>query len=170
MERPDPSEYNEYYHRYVSLLPDGDIVQILTKQLDEVIGTLSGLDDEKAGYRYAEGKWSVKEVVGHLNDVERVFGYRTMVFARGDESPLPSMEQDDFVAGANFDDRALDDLLEEFTHLRKANIALFRSIDSEVEMRTGMASGFPFTVRAVPSIIAGHVLHHLKVLAERYLD
>ncbi len=169
MQRPDPGEYNEYYHRYVTLLPEGDIVDILTAQLNEIEETLSDLDEEKAGFRYADGKWSIKEVVGHLNDVERVFGYRAMTFARGDQSPLPSMEQDDYVAGGRFDKRTLGSLLDEFQHLRLANIALLQSIDAEIEMWTGTASGFPFTVRAIPCIIAGHALHHLGVLQERYL-
>lgn len=170
MNRPEPSEYFEYYDRYVSRVPEGDIVKFLADQLDAVMAYLGGVDEEQAGFRYAPEKWSIKEVLGHITDVERVFAYRCLAFARGDQSEFPSFEQDDYVAGADFNSRTLGDLLDEFRLLRGSNIVLFRSFDDEEEMRTGTASGYQFTARAVPYIMAGHVDHHLIILQERYLQ
>jgi len=123
----------------------------------------------KAEYRYQPDKWSMKEVFGHVIDVEWVFSYRALRFARGDQTSLPGIEQDDLVAGANFDSRDLTSLCEEFKHLRSANILLFDSFDEKIMDRVGSASGFQFSVRSILYIIAGHLNHHVGILRERYL-
>jgi len=170
MERPNRNEYADYYHTYVGKVPDGDIVERLEAQCSEMESLAASIGEEKGNYRYAEGKWSIKEVIGHVNDVDRVFGYRMVAFARGDSTPIPGMEQDDWVREANFDARALADLAAEFVAIRRGLVALCRSLDDEALMRTGTASGVEFTARAVPWVLAGHVLHHLAVIRDRYLD
>jgi hypothetical protein len=169
MERPDRSEYAEYYHTYVAKIPDGDIVDILESQRGEFVSRLRGIPEERGDYRYAEEKWSVKEVLGHVVDAERLFGSRALAFARGDKTPLPGFEQDDYVARGNFSERSLADLAAEFESLRTSLIFLFRSFNDDIWMRRGTASGFEFTTRAIPWIMAGHVAHHAAVLEERYL-
>jgi len=169
MTRPEPNEYAPYYHTYIRQVPEGDIIKILQKQLEETIHLLKDVSEEKALYRYAADKWSVKELIGHVIDAERVFAYRALNIARNDKSELPGMEQDDYVKFAKFDDLALTDLLEEFRHVRQSNIFLFKSFDEEMQMRKGIASGCEFTVRTFPYIIAGHEKHHQNTLKERYL-
>ena len=162
-------EYVDYYDTYVSKVPDGDVLQLLETQVDESVSALAGVDESKAAYRYEPGKWSIKQVIGHLCDVERCFQYRALAFLRGDKTPLPGFEQDDYVEGANFDDRTLVDILDEFRAVRTATVALFRSVDDAAFARFGTASGFNFTVRAIAYIVAGHERHHMGVLKERYL-
>ena len=169
MTRPEANECAPYYHTYISQVPEGDIIEILGKQLEETVHLLKDIGEEKALYRYAPDKWSVKELIGHVIDAERVFAYRALNIARNDQSELPGMEQDDYVKFAKFDDLPLTDLLEEFRHVRQANIFLFKSFDEEMQMRKGIASGCEFTVRTFPYIIAGHEKHHQNVLKERYL-
>ncbi len=168
--RPDASEYAPYYEKYVSLVPAGDVVETLERQVGETLSLLRGLDEERAGSRYEPGKWSVKELVGHLADAERVFAYRALRFARGDRTPLPGFEQDDYVRGGNFDARPLKDLIDEFDSVRRATVTLFRQFDEEGWRRTGTASDNGFSVRALAHIIAGHELHHLNVLKTKYLS
>lgn len=167
--RPQPSEYAEYYGAYVERVPDGDIVDVLRDQMEETVRFLGGLPPDKENYRYAPGKWTVKEVVRHVVDMEWVFTNRALCFARGDQTPLPGVEQDDFVAGSDFSALPLRDIVEEFRHLRAANTLLFGSWDEGVLARSGTASGCRFTVRSIPYILAGHELHHMTVLRERYL-
>ncbi len=169
MERPTRGEYADYHHRYVKRVPDGEIVGILEAQRDEFVSLLRGIDAGRGGHRYADGKWSIREVAGHVIDTERLFGSRALAFARGDKTSLPGFEQDDYVANANFDERTLDDLAEEFLHLRNSLLVLFRSFGDEIWMRRGTASGLELTVRAVSYIVAGHLAHHIGVLQERYL-
>jgi hypothetical protein len=169
MDRPGRDEYAEYYHTYVGKVPGGDIVDILGEQRDEIEALVRGIPEARGGYRYADGKWTVKDVVGHVVDTERVFGYRMLAFARGDQTPLPSMEQDDYVAGGNFAARTLASLADEFAGLRASHVALVRSFDDAVSVRRGTASGVEFTVRALAYILAGHARHHAGVLRERYL-
>ena len=171
MTRPDPNECLPYYHGYINELPEGDIdiIQTLSTQIEETCGLLQDLGEEQALHRYAEGKWSIKDIVGHLIDAERVFAYRALSFARQDPSELPSMEQDDWVKTAQADRRSLDDLLEELRRVRLSTVSLFESMDEEMSLRTGTASGCEFSVRTFPYIIAGHELHHQRILKERYL-
>jgi uncharacterized damage-inducible protein DinB len=167
--RPEPTEYAEYYSRYLRHLPDGDVLDALRTGVVEFAGLLSPLDDSQALHRYAPGKWSIKEVLGHMLDVERVFAYRALRIGRGDETPLPGFEQDDYVKIANYDRRALAGLLDEYRHLRAANLELFASFDAADLERAGTASGYRVTARAAIWIIAGHERHHLAGLRRDYL-
>ena len=167
--RPRTSEYYKYYDRYVRLVPDGDIIEIFKEQLTSTESFFGSISADKAEYRYQPDKWSMKEVFGHVIDVEWVFSYRALRFARGDQTSLPGIEQDNLVAGANFGSRDLTSLCEEFKHLRSANILLFDSFDENIMDRTGSASGFQFSVRSIPYIMAGHLNHHVGILRERYL-
>lgn len=169
MKRPELNEYAEYYHTYVRQIPEGDIISTLQEQIESTRQFLENIPEAKGDYRYAPGKWSVKDVVGHVLDIERVFAFRALMFARNDPGPFPSVEQDDIVRAANFGARTLQDLTQELWHLRWANIVLFRSFDDEISLRRGVASNFEFTVRAIAYVIAGHERHHMKVLGERYL-
>jgi len=167
--RPATSEYAPYYEMYVSLVPEGDMVSTLDQQFAATFKILSGLDESKGNYRYAEGKWSIKELLGHVIDGERVFSYRAMRFARNDQTPLPGFEQDDYVRAADFDARSLADLIEEFTAVRRASIALFKSLREEDWTRRGTASNNPVSVRGLAYIVAGHEAHHIAVLQSKYL-
>jgi hypothetical protein len=169
MTHPPSSEYAPYYERYTSLVPQGDIVTILTKQLEETIPLLRGINEAKAGYRYAPDKWSIKQLLGHINDGERVFSYRALRFARNDSQPLTGFEQDDYVQAGDFDERAFADLVNEFEHVRRATIDLLRPLSDEAWLRRGVANDAEISVRALAFIMAGHVAHHVQILKERYL-
>jgi hypothetical protein len=166
--RPDPSEYGAYYRRYVDLVPDGDVLDTLTDQLEE-LATLVGLKEEEARFRYAPGKWSIKEIIGHLVDSERIFAYRALRIGRGDQTPLAGYEQDDYVKAGGFDERPLGSLLDDHRLVRTGTVALFRSFDADAIERRGTANNNPITVRALAWIIAGHERHHLGVIQEKYL-
>ncbi len=169
MNRPEPTEYNAYYEKYVSLVPDGDIVETLTRQHDETRRLFSAVPESKGGHRYAPGKWTLREMIGHVIDTERVFAYRALRIARNDKTALPGFEQDDFIAGANFDSRTIADLVEEFSTVRQATLSLLRPLPAEAWLRVGTASGNPLSARAAAWIIAGHELYHHAILTERYL-
>jgi DinB superfamily len=170
MTRPSRDEYVEYYDLYVRRVPDGDVVDTLESQRADMGSRLRAISEQRGDHRYAEGKWTVKELLGHIVDTERILGTRALAFARGDETPLPGFDQDVYVAGANFADRTIADLTEEFLSLRTSHIVLFRSLDDGTWMRRGTAGGYEFTTRAIAWIMEGHVLHHTAVLEERYLD
>ena len=167
--RPDPSEYDEFYAGYVGRVPDGDILDRLASEIDTSMALLRPLGPDRAGHRYAPGKWSIAEMAGHLADAERVFAYRALRFARNDPTPLPGFDQDRYVEHARFDERDLGDVLDEWEALRRANVVLLRSFDDEMALRTGIANGVPCTPRAIAWILAGHELHHRRILEERYL-
>lgn len=169
MRHPRPEEYAGYYAQYVDRTPPGDVLEQLATQLDDTAAILADLGEERARYRYAPGKWSVNEVIGHITDCERVFAYRALRLARGDETPLPGFEQDPYVEGASFDARSMADLLDELRAVRAASLTLFRSFAPGVEDRVGTISGLPFVVCTIPWLIAGHELHHADVLRARYL-
>jgi len=168
--RPESNEYLPYYNRYVTLVPEGDIMATLATQMEETLQLLRGIDEAKAGERYAPGKWSIKELVGHLIDTERIFSYRALRFARNDPNPLTGFDQDDYVRGANFDDRALAQLADEFEYIRRSSIKLFEPLSADAWDRRGPANGDEVSVRALAFIIAGHELHHMNVLKTRYLQ
>ena len=168
--RPGASEYAPYYGRYISLVPDGDILSLLPVQVDETLTLLRSVPESHAGHRYASGKWSIKEVVGHVIDAERVFAYRALRFARRDQTPLSGFEQDDYVRNGSFDGNLLSDLSAELEQVRRASVLLFRHLDQEAWARSGVASGNEVSVRALAYIIAGHELHHREILRTRYLD
>ena len=170
MSRPQPDEYAEFYRNYVERVPaDRDVLDVLREQGKETGALLRSLPDDKADYRYAPGKWSIAEVIGHVTDTERIFSYRAMRFARADETPLPGVDQDDLMVTHPFDGRSLTSLADELEHARAANLALFATFDTKTLERRGLASDVPVSVRALLHIIAGHERHHLDVLAERYL-
>ena len=167
--RPQSNDYAPYYEKYVMLVPDGDFLEILETQLRQLKQLLQPLTDAQADFRYSPGKWSIKEVLGHINDAERIFAVRILRIARGDQTPLPGFEQDDYVKVSNAASRKLSDLLEEFTAIRRATIALIRSLDDASWLRRGTASGKEVSVLAIAFIIAGHTLHHHAIFEEKYL-
>ena len=166
--RPQPGEYYEYYDRYISLVPSDDIVGVLEKQAVETVALLKSAD-AKADFRYAPGKWSLKEVLGHVNDTERIMTYRALRISRGDKTPIEGYEQDDYIRNGNFGRRTLPDLVAEFADIRKATLAFVRHLDAEAGVRRGTANKFEISARALPYIIAGHELHHRRILLDRYL-
>ena len=167
--RPQKSEYAVFYEKYVALVPGGDFLEILQDQQATLLRLLSPLTDEQANFRYAPGKWSIKEVVGHISDAERIFAYRLLRIARGDQTPLPGFEQDPYIANGNFSARPLSNLLEELSAVRKASVTLVCSLDEKAWMRRGVASQKEITALAIAFIIAGHERHHRMILEERYL-
>ena len=167
--QPDATEYAPYYGKYMALVSEGDVVATLQSQLEKTLSFLRGLSEEQAATRYAPDKWSIKEVVGHMIDSEKIFGYRALRFARNDQTALPGYEQDDYVHAGNFDARPLSDLADEFELLRRANLCLFRSLDEAAWLRRGTANDDGVSVRALAYIIAGHETHHLQIIRERYL-
>ena len=167
--RPQAGEHAEYYARYVAGVPDGDILYTLKDQLGETLAILQGLSPEQERFRYAPEKWSLREVVGHLIDSERVFAYRALTMARSEGADLPGMDQNEWVEQSNADDRPLDDLCAEWAALRRANVHLFATLSEEEGARSGRASGYDFTVRSFPWIIAGHELWHRQHISENYL-
>ena len=167
--RPEAGEYAPYYDRYISLVADDDIVATLDRQLPQMLGFLGGLSEEQGGFRYAPDKWSVKEVVGHMIDTERIMSYRALRFARNDKAAIEGFEQDDYVRFGPFNHIRLTDLLEEFDHVRHATVSLFRAFDPEAWLRRGLANQNEISVRALAYVIAGHELHHGRILREKYL-
>jgi len=169
VKRPAPDEFEAYYATYVDKVPGTDVIGVLESGLGETRGLLEELGEARSDHRYAEGKWSVKEVVGHLVDAERTFALRALAFARCDPEAFPSHDQDVYVANGAFGRRTLASLSEELATVRASSLSLFRSFGDDVWDRRGRASGCEFTVRAMPFIVAGHEIHHRAVLAERYV-
>ncbi|HEY4130078.1 MAG TPA: DinB family protein [Gemmatimonadaceae bacterium] len=167
--RPLADEHSEYFGKYVQRVPKGDVVSLLREQLMDTVALLRNVSAEKADYAYAPGKWTIKDVVGHLADTERVMSYRALAIARGDQTPLPSFDENAYVANANFGSRTLGDLLEEFQVVRASTIHLIKHLDEQTLMQRGTASNNPLTVRALIYIIAGHERHHVALFRERYL-
>lgn len=169
MIRPEPSEYAPFYAGYIARVPEGDMLDVLVEQMHDTGAFLAGLTEAQGGHRYAPGKWSIREVVGHLADTERVFAYRALRFARADATPLASFDENAWVAGSGADQRSLRDLAEELLAVRQGTIALVRSLTEGAAARSGTASGKTVTVRALVYMTAGHELHHVALLRERYL-
>jgi hypothetical protein len=166
---PAADEYAEYYGRYVSRVPRGDFFALLRNQADEVAAVFGALAPAQADFAYASGKWSAKEMLGHMSDGERVFAYRALSIGRGDPAPLPGFEQDDWMATAGFGRRAIGDLVAEWRAVRAATIVLAESLPADATLRRGVASGKTFSVRALLHVAPGHTAYHLEVLRERYL-
>ena len=167
--RPDRSETAEYYFTYIDQIGAGDICDILEAQAQQTLALLRRIDDRTSRYRYSPDKWSIRDVIGHVNDAERLFVFRAFWFARGFEEPLPSFDQDVAVTRAGANDRSWNSHIEEFAAVRAASSAFFRSLPGDAWLRRGIASDKPFTVRALAYITAGHVAHHVRILNERYL-
>ncbi len=167
--RPAPAEYDPYYERYISLVSTDDIVATLQNQIQDTRTLLRSLPEQQGDFRYAPGKWSIKEVLGHMSDTERIMSYRAMRIARGDKTPIEGFEQDDYVPNGKFGRRTIADLLDEFAIIRNATVHLFRNLDTEASERSGTANNKEITARALAFLIAGHELHHRRVMKEKYL-
>jgi hypothetical protein len=168
IDRPDINEYAEFHKGYLAAVAgEADGLSVLERQ-QPLIDRLGGLTPEQAAFRYADGKWSVKELTGHLSDTERVLSYRLLRIARGDETPLPGFDENAFVTGSNADRRPLVDLASELATVRAASLALVRSLDDEALLRRGTVNNWPLSARALAFIIAGHFQHHMNILRERY--
>lgn len=167
--KPDAGEYAPYAIMYIGLLPDdGRVLEHLQKGFKATAALVRSLPDERLGYRYAEGKWTVKEIVAHLSDDERIYAYRALRFARGDETELPGFDQNDYTPLSGANERSIEDLLKELETVRKATISLFRGLPSEALTRSGVANGHRMSVRAAAYHIAGHELHHARIIREKY--
>jgi hypothetical protein len=169
LSRPGTDEFSPYYTPYVARVPDGDLLATLESQLGETLALLRAVGPERSLHRYAPGKWSMRDLVQHLSDAERIFAYRALRIARGDETPLPGWDENRYAPAANADRRSWPDLIAELAAVRAATLALFRGLDADAFARRGIANGQPVTVRALVWIIAGHERHHVAVLRERYL-
>lgn len=165
---PEADEVPSHFVAYIKRVPEIDPVMVCAAQIEETTALLHGVSESNAMFRYARGKWSVKEVVGHLADVERIMAYRALRIARGDTTPLPGFDENAYVPVAKFDSRTLADLIGELRTARAATLALFRTFDSDAWRRRGTASGKPVSVRALAYMIPGHERHHLEILRTRY--
>jgi hypothetical protein len=166
--RPEPAEYSSYHERYISLVPGNDILGALETQRRQMVLLLCGLDEKEGDFRYAPDKWSVKEVLGHISDTERIFAYRGLRIARGDRTPLAGFEQDDYIRNGPFASRPLAEWIEDYIAVRRATLTLFRNLDEQAWMRRGIANNNEISVRALAYITAGHELHHRRILEEKY--
>jgi hypothetical protein len=166
---PDRTEAADYYFTYIDKVGSGDIRDILDAQLPETLDLLQSISDEQSLRRYAAEKWSIRQVVSHVNDAERLFVFRALWFARGFDSSLPSFDQNTAVSAAGADERSWHSHVEEFRAVRSSTLAFFRNLPAEAWTRRGVASGHPFSVRALAYITAGHVVHHATILRQRYL-
>ena len=169
MTRPYLSDFPTFYHGYVEHIESEDIIASLRDQHQKTLTLFESLSDEQANYAYAEDKWSIKEVLGHMIDAERVFVFRALSFARGEEQPLPGFDENTYVPAGRFGDRTLSSLIQEYNSVRKATIAFFENLRDDDWERRGIANQGNFTVNSIAFIIAGHEAHHLNILKERYL-
>lgn len=170
MQRPEKNEYYHYYETYVSLVNETDIVAVFEDQLSELNELFGGISEEKSRFAYAEGKWTIKELVGHLIDGERMFGYRALRISRGDETPIEGFEQNLYTENAPFNDYKFSDLAREFELVRKSSVSFFKHLKETDWTRMGTASGNPVSVRALAYIMIGHVRHHINIMRDRYLS
>jgi hypothetical protein len=167
--RPQPGEYAPYCDRYISLVPGNNVLAALDEQRRQMLLLLSGRTEADGEIRYAPDKWSLKEVLGHINDGERILSYRALRISRGDATPIEGYEQDDYVRNSPFARRLLADLIEDYIAVRRATVSLFRNLDEAAWTRRGVANKNEVTVRALAYIIAGHELHHRRIIEEKYL-
>ncbi|MBO6536359.1 MAG: DinB family protein [Balneolaceae bacterium] len=168
-EYPSSSEYVNFYTGYVELVEKGNIINILNSQMHELYTLINTIPGDKAFYAYATGKWTIKEVIGHMIETERMFSFRIMAISRGEKQPLPGMDQDEYMANNNYNSRTLANLSNEYLAVRVSTIHLLSTMTKAMINQTGNASGFDFTVRALAFIIAGHEQHHMNVIREKYL-
>ncbi|HLG06651.1 MAG TPA: DinB family protein [Gemmatimonadales bacterium] len=168
-DRPEASEHAADYASYIARVPDGDVVQVLQTQVEELGRLLAGHPESRGDYAYAPGKWTLKEVLGHLIDSERVFSFRALWIGRGDPAPLPGFDENRWAPNSGARNRTLSNLIEELKAVRAATVTLLRHLPPEAATRRGVANNNPVTVRALAWIMAGHVLHHERLIRERYL-
>jgi uncharacterized damage-inducible protein DinB len=170
MKRPLQNDYAPYYDGYIKNIKDDNIIKVLEEQLITTNIFLNSITEEKSEFRYAEGKWSIKELVGHLIDSERVFAYRALSISRGEKQPLPSFDEKEYTRESDYSKRKFSDILKEFKLLREANLLMFKSLPEEKLNKRGIANNVEVTVLALLFIIAGHEAHHIRILKERYLQ
>jgi uncharacterized damage-inducible protein DinB len=168
--RPQSNEYAPYYDRYISLIAEPNALEALERQLAEMMPVLRSITEAQGDHRYAAGKWSIRQVIGHLIDAERVFAYRALRFSRGDRTPLPGFEENDYAETAGSERRSLRDLIDELELVRRSTLAMLRGLDDAAWTRIGTANDVEMSVRAIAFVIAGHGRHHTKLLQERYLS
>lgn len=168
--RPEPDEYPPFYETYISKVPQGNVIDTLRTQLHETARLLEVLTEAQAGHRYAPGKWSTREVLGHVTDAERIFSYRMLCIARGETTALPGFDEDSYARVSNVNSRPMRDVVLEYAHVRSATISLVEGLDEAAVARRGNANGKPISVRAIAFIIAGHERHHVGVIRDRYLS
>ncbi|MEP7074415.1 MAG: DinB family protein [Acidobacteriota bacterium] len=169
MLKPEASEYGPYYEKYVSLVTEWDLLGVLEQQPAELDSLVGGLDEEKGKFAYAEGKWTVKEVISHVIDGERIFAYRVLRISRGDENPIEGFDQDGYIENSYANERTFRDLLDELSESRHANLRMLRNLREDGWKRMGTASGSPISVRGLGYIMAGHVRHHVNIFRNQYL-
>jgi len=169
IDRPKSSEYATFYSGYIDAVPVGNIFQTLEFQLDETLSLFQNLKEEQGLFKYAEGKWTLKEVLGHIIDSEWIFSNRALRFSRSDQTELPGFDQDDYISNANFNKLELKNIIDQFYHLRKANLLLFKSFSKDQTLNIGIANKNIISVRALIYITSGHQKHHIEVVKERYL-
>lgn len=167
--RPVEGEFNSYYEGYINQVTNDNFLEVLKNALPQTVALLKSLPAEKWDYKYAPEKWTIKEMLLHIIDTERVFSYRAMRVARNDKTPLPGFEQDDYVPNSNASERSAESIIEEYAALRNSTIQLFQNFTTEQLDRRGTASGYPISTLALGFITAGHEVHHLRILKERYL-
>ena len=170
LKRPEAKESSNYYILYVDQVDGNDFLKVLEEAMPKTVDFLNSLDAAKWDYRYADGKWSIKEVLLHMFDTERIMAYRALRIARNDKAPLQGFEQDEYIPFVDAENRSPESIIEEYKAVRKATIEMFRYFNDDMLNRVGTASGNPFTSRALGFVIAGHEAHHLKIVKERYLD
>ncbi len=163
------NEYSPFYKNYILALKNVNLIEVLTSSLEEILITVKNLPEEKLQYKYAEGKWTIKEIIQHLIDTERIMSYRALRFSRNDTTELEGFDENWYVDNSNGNERNIHDLLDELTLVRKTSVSLFKSFTDEMLIRIGTANGGDMTVRALGFIIAGHQMHHLMIIKERYL-
>jgi len=168
MNRPEKSEYAEYYDRYISQVADEKVEDLLAQQPGKLRELFAAVGEDRGTFAYDQGKWTLKEVLSHLIDGERIFAYRMLRISRGDETPIEGFEQDGYIENSNANNRTFPELLDEFDLQRRSNMLLINNLSDEASKRLGTASGFPVSVRALVYISAGHVQHHVGILKERY--
>ena len=167
--RPLPSEFAPYCAKYIALVPAGDLVAILESESRAMFALLNSISEEKSAHRHAPGKWSIRESVLHVADVERILSYRALRFARADSTPLAGFEPSNYVAPSEAENRTWRSIIDEFAAVREATLILFRNLPPDSWLRGGVADGSPYTVRAIAFTLVGHSIHHCKILSERYL-
>lgn len=169
MQKPNVTEYAPYYQRYIDLITTDDVLSFYKLQADEIVALFTNLSEEQASFSYAEGKWTIKEVLAHIVDSERIFGYRVLAISRGDKNLLPGFDENEYVSKGKYENRSLKSLLSEYSHLSSANFELFKSLDEEMLSQKGTASGKEVTARAILFVTIGHEKHHLEIIKSRYL-
>ncbi len=167
--KPEPTEFASYYGKYINQVEGNDLLDALEENAKSFSAFIKTISVEKLDYRYAEGKWTIKEIIVHLADAERIFAYRALRFARKDKTPLAGFEENNYVPESNTANQSAEQLLEEFNAVRKASIALYKSFTAEMSLRAGAANGNEISVRALGFIMVGHVVHHQQTIVERYL-